>query len=98
MKNFTRKVFLTRESISLIDKDINAKDSYTVFSNKEEGTIEVDITISIPESFNVSEDVLMDIIAGLCPSESEEQHQAKLKLVLQHLRSIGASLWFTKIN
>lgn len=92
MKKISRTVFLTKESIDLIDKDINAVDKYTIFSNKEEGTIEVDITLSVMEEFRVTEDVLLDIIAGLTPSLSDTEHQSKLDKVLNHLRSIGASI------
>jgi len=92
MKKITRSVFMSRESIDMIDKDLNARDSYTIFSNKEEGTVEVDITLFSPEEFKVSEEVLLDIIAGLTPALSEKDHESKLNQVLSHLRSIGASL------
>lgn len=92
MKKITRTVYLTKDSVDLIDKDINALDKYVVFSNKEEGTIEVDITLSIPEEFKVTEDVLLDIIAGLTPALSEKEHEEKLNRVLTHLRSIGAGV------
>jgi hypothetical protein len=92
MKKITRSVFMSRESIDMIDKDLNARDSYTIFSNKEEGTVEVNITLVSPEEFKVSEEVLLDIIAGLTPALSEKDHESKLNQVLSHLRSIGASL------
>lgn len=92
MKKITRTVYMTKESTNLIDKDINAVDKYTIFSNKEEGTIEVDITLNLTEEFRITEDVLLDIIAGLTPSLSEKQHEDKLNQVLSHLRSIGAEL------
>lgn len=92
MKKVTRTVYLTKESINLIVKDINATDSYTVFSNKEEGTLEVDITLNIPEEFRVTEDLLMDIIIGLTPSLSEKEHEEKLNKVIAHLRSVGAEI------
>jgi len=83
---------MTKESIDLIDKDINATDRYVIFSNKEEGTVEIDITLSVVEEFRITEDVLLDIIAGLTPALSEKEHENKLNQVLTHLRSIGASL------
>ncbi len=92
MRNITRTVYLTKESIDLIDKDINAKESYILFANKEEGTIELDITLSVPEEFRLTEDVLMDIIVGLSPALSEKEHEVKLNQVLSHLRNIGANL------
>ena len=57
MKVITRQVFLTKESIDLIDKDINAKQSYTIFSNKEEGTTQVDLTLQVLEEYLVSEEL-----------------------------------------
>jgi hypothetical protein len=92
MRKVTRTIYLTKESIDLIDKDINAKESYTLFANREEGTLEVDITLSIPEEFRVTEDVLMDIIQGLTPALSEKEHDEKLTKVLSHLRNLGAGL------
>lgn len=92
MKKVTRTVYLTKDSIEFIDKDLNAKQSYTLFANREEGTIEVDITLSVPEEFRVTEDVLLDIIAGLTPALSEKEHENKLGQVLDHLRTIGASV------
>lgn len=92
MKKITRTVYLTKDSINLIDKDINATDKYTIFSNKEEGTVEVDITLAVPEEFKITEDILLDIIAGLTPSLSEKEHEEKLNKVLTHLRSIGAGV------
>lgn len=92
MRKVTRTVYLTRDSIDFIDKDLNAKQSYTVFANKEEGTIEVDITLSVPEEFRLTEDVLIDIITGLTPALSEKEHEVKLNQVLDHLRRIGASV------
>ncbi len=92
MKKITRTIYMTKESIDLIDKDINATDRYVIFSNKEEGTVEIDITLSVVEEFRITEDVLLDIIAGLTPALSEKEHENKLNQVLTHLRSIGASL------
>jgi hypothetical protein len=92
MKKVTRTVYLTKDSIEFIDKDLNAKQSYTLFANREEGTIEVDITLAVPEEFRVTEDVLFDIIAGLTPALSEREHENKLSQVLDHLRTIGASV------
>ena len=92
MKVFTRQVFLTKESISLLDKDINAKPSYTIFSNKEEDTVEVELSISVPEEFRITEDLLLDIVQGLLPHESEQQHQIRLNTIINHLRLNGQSL------
>jgi hypothetical protein len=92
MKKITRTVYLTKESIELIDKDLNAKQSYTIFANKEEGTVELDITLSVLEEFRITEDVIMDIITGLTPALSEKEHESKLSQVIAHLRSIGASV------
>ena len=92
MKKITRTVYLTKESIDLIDRDINAKQSYTIFANKEEGTVELDITLSVAEEFVVTEEVLLEIITGLTPALSDKEHETKLNQVLSHLRSIGASL------
>lgn len=90
MKKITRKVFLRKEDIDLIDKDINARNSYTLFANKEESTIELDITLSVPEVFTIDEDTLMTIIQGLTPALSEKEHEDRFNKVLTHLRSIGA--------
>jgi hypothetical protein len=92
MKKITRTVYLTKEAIDLIDKDINAKESYILFANKEQGTIELEITLSMLEEFRVTEDVLMDIVQGLTPALSEKEHDNKLQQILAHLRSIGASV------
>lgn len=92
MKKITRTVYMTKDSIDLMDKDINATDKYLVFSNKEEGTIEVDITLNIPEEFKLTEDLLFDIIVGLTPALSEKEHEEKLSKVINHLRSVGAGL------
>lgn len=92
MKKITRNIYLTKESLDLIDKDINAKESYTVFANREQDTVEVEITLSILEEFKITEDVLMDIIQGLTPALSEKEHNEKLEKVLGHLRAIGASI------
>ena len=77
MKVITRQVFITKESLNLIEKDINAKDSYTIFSNKEEGTTEVDITLQILEEFNISEEVLETLIEGLLPALGESELRTK---------------------
>lgn len=90
MKIITRKIYLTKESINLIDNDINAKSNYTIFSNKEEGTLELDMTLHLPEEFLITEDVLLDIIAGLLPALDEKAHNDKLQMVLNHLRSLGS--------
>lgn len=90
MKSILRQVFLRKDDIELIDKDINAKESYTIFSNKEEGTVEVDLTLAIGEEFVITEDVLMDIVQGLTPALSEKEHENKFNQLLTHLRSIGA--------
>jgi hypothetical protein len=92
MKRITRTVYLTKESIDLIEKDINAKQSYTVFSNKEEGTIELDITLSIIEEFNITEDLLMEIVTGLTPALSEKQQEEKLNQIISMLRTLGTSV------
>lgn len=92
MKKITRTVYITKESIDLIDKDINASQSYLMFSNKEESTVEVDITLSVAEEFKISEDMLMDIVQGLTPSLSEKDHELKLNAIIAHLRSVGASV------
>lgn len=92
MKKITRTVYMTKDSIDLIDRDINAKNSYTLFANKEEGSVAVDIVLSVLEEFKITEDVLLDIIAGLTPALSEKEHDEKLNKVISHLRSIGASV------
>ena len=83
---------MTKENIDLMDKDINAKDSYVIFSNKEVGTVEVDITLNVLEEFKITEDVLLDIISGLLPAMDEKIHEAHLNKVLSHLRSIGVAV------
>jgi hypothetical protein len=92
MKRITRTVYLTKESIDLIEKDINAKQSYTVFSNKEEGTVELDITLSVIEEFNITEDLLMEIVTGLTPALSEKQQEEKLNQIISMLRTLGTSV------
>ena len=51
MKVITRQMYLSKESLTLIEKDINAKESYTIFSNKEDGTIEIELTLTVMEEF-----------------------------------------------
>lgn len=92
MKKITRTLFLTKESINLIENDINAVEKYTAFSNKEEGTVEVEVTLSLQEEFKVTEDVLFDIVSSLTPALSEKEHDIKLQQVITHLRSLGLSL------
>lgn len=92
MKRITRKVYLSKESLDLIERDINAVNSYTVFSNKEEGTQEVDITIDVPEEFRLTEELIETIVTGLLPALSEKEINIKIEQVKAHLRTIGASL------
>lgn len=89
MKKITRTVFLTKESVNLIDKDIGAVPKYTLFPFKEEGTIQVEMTLDVEEEFRVTEEVLLEIIVGLTPALSEKEHQDKLDKVLVHLRTLG---------
>jgi hypothetical protein len=92
MRKITRNLFITKDSLRLIDTDINAVDKYTIFSNKEEGTIEVEVSFSVPEEFKVTEDVLFEIVASLTPALSEKEHELKLSQVINHLRNLGLSL------
>jgi hypothetical protein len=92
MKRVTRTVFISKKDLDLMDKDINAVTEYKIFSNKEEGTQEIELTLAIPEEFKITEDVLMDIIQGLTPALTEKEHEEKFNKVIQHLRSVGASI------
>jgi hypothetical protein len=92
MKRITRTLFIRKEDLDLIDKDINASTEYKIFSNKEEGTKEIEIVLNIPEEFKVTEDLLMDIIQGLTPALSEKEHEEKFNKVISHLRSLGVSI------
>lgn len=92
MKTFTRTLFITKESLNLIQNDINAVNEYKVFSNKEEGTIEVEVSLSVAEEFKITEDILMDIIQGLTPALEEKKHEELFQKTISHLRSIGASI------
>jgi len=92
MKRITRKIYISKDSLNLIERDINAVNSYTIFSNKEEGTQEVDITIDIPEEFRLSEELIEVIVTGLLPALGEKEVQVKIEQVKAHLRSVGASL------
>jgi hypothetical protein len=92
MKRIERTLFITKESLDFIEKDINAKESYTIFSNKEEGTIEASVAFLIPEEFRVSEEALNEIIMGLLPALSDKQIAEKVELVKNHLRTLGASV------
>jgi hypothetical protein len=92
MKRITRIVFISKKDLDLMDKDINAVTEYKIFSNKEEGTQEIELTLAIPEEFKITEDVLMDIIQGLTPALTEKEHEEKFNKVIQHLRSVGASI------
>lgn len=89
MKVITRQMYLSKESLTLIERDINAKESYTIFSNKEDGTIEIELTLTVMEEFIVSEDVLETIIEGLLPALGESELRTKKEQVKAHLRSIG---------
>jgi hypothetical protein len=92
MKKITRTVYMTKETIDLIEKDINAQSSYTVFSNKEENTMELDLTLSVLETFQITEDVLEDIIEGLLPALKDEQLALKKDQVKVTLRSLGLAV------
>jgi hypothetical protein len=92
MKRLTRTLYFKKEDLDLIVKDINAVNEYTVFSNEEKGSIQVDVQLSIPESFLITEDILMTIIEGFFPQLEESEHQDKFNKVIQHLRSVGASI------
>jgi len=92
MKRITRKIYISKDSLNLIERDINAVNSYTIFSNKEEGTQEVDITIDIPEEFRLSEELIEVIVTGLLPALGEKEVQVKIEQVKAHLRSVGAAL------
>lgn len=92
MRKITRTLYLNPEELKLIDKDVNAVEKYTVFSNKETGTIEVEVCFSVSEEFKVTEDVLRDIIEGLSPSLTEEEVELRFTKVINHLRNIGASV------
>jgi hypothetical protein len=84
-------MFLSKANIELIEKDINAVNDYKFFSNKEEGTIEVSITIDVPEEFIVSEEALAEIVMGLLPALDEKAIAIKIEQVKTHLRMLGAS-------
>jgi hypothetical protein len=92
MKRIERTMFITKESLEFIEKDINAKESYTIFSNKEVGTVEVTAAFLVPEEFRVSEEALNEIIMGLLPALSDKQVAEKVELVKNHLRTLGASI------
>lgn len=92
MKRIERPMFIRKESLEFIEKDINAKEVYNIFSNKEEGTIEVNIVFLVPEEFRVSEEALNEIIMGLLPALSDKQIAEKVELVKNHLRTLGASV------
>jgi len=89
MKVITRQMYLSKESLTLIERDINAKESYTIFSNKEDGTIEIELTLTVMEEFIISEDVLETIIEGLLPALGESELRTKKEQVKAHLRSLG---------
>lgn len=92
MKRIERPMFIRKESLEFIEKDINAKEVYNIFSNKEEGTIEINIVFLVPEEFRVSEEALNEIIMGLLPALSDKQIAEKVELVKNHLRTLGASI------
>lgn len=92
MKRIERPMFIRKESLEFIEKDINAKEVYNIFSNKEEGTIEINIVFLVPEEFRVSEEALNEIIMGLLPALSDKQIAEKVELVKNHLRTLGASV------
>jgi len=92
MKRVTRTIYLSKESLDLIERDINAVNSYTIFSNKEEGTQEVEITLNVPEEFRLTEELIETIVTGLLPALSEKEIEVKIEQVKNHLRTIGANL------
>jgi hypothetical protein len=92
MKRITRTVFINKSSLDLLERDINAVNSYTIFSNKEEGTQEIEITLNVPEEFRLTEELIETIVTGLLPALSEKEIELKIEQVKTHLRSIGASL------
>jgi hypothetical protein len=92
MKRITRTIFINKSSLDLLERDINAVNSYTIFSNKEEGTQEIEITLNVPEEFRLTEELIETIVTGLLPALSEKEIELKIEQVKTHLRSIGASL------
>jgi hypothetical protein len=54
--------------------------------------MELDITLQVLETFQVTEDVLEGIIDGLLPALSEEQLALKKEQVKSSLRAMGLSV------
>ena len=86
MRRILRNVFMKPEDVELIDKDINAIPYYTVFSNQEKGTQEVEIAISLPEVFIVSEYALDEILDALIVTADNKEAETKKEQVKALLR------------
>jgi hypothetical protein len=92
MLKVTRNIYIPRDSLSMISNNIHAKDTYTIYSTSNVGTVPIEITFNIPEEFRLTEDDLQTILEGLFPALDESAIEQKAELVKNHLRSIGATL------
>lgn len=92
MRIVRQTVFVSKTDLPLLEKDINAANAYTIFSNKEEGTKAINIVLEIPEEFIITEDLIEVIVSGLLPALSEKEVETKIEQVKSHLRSVGASV------
>ncbi len=88
MLKFRTKVFVKKEDIELLQNDINAKESYIVYSNEEKGTKALDIIAEMQEEFHVSEETLDTIIEELLLDASEDKINASKEKVKSFLREM----------
>lgn len=90
MRRIQRNVFMKPEEVELIDKDINARRQYTIFSNKEIGTEEVELSISLDEVFVISESLLDTILDELIVAPDNKTADTKREQVKALLRKASA--------
>lgn len=92
MKRIVKNVFMKPEDVEMIDKDINARPSYTIFSNQELGTSEVELAITLPEVFIIAEHVLDEILEGLIVTADNKEAETKKEHVKALLRKASGNV------
>ena len=92
MIKITKSFFMTKEDLNIISNNLPTKDTFTLATSYSLGSVGVDVTISMPEEFRLTEDDLQTILEGLFPALDEQSIESKAELVKNHLRSVGARL------
>jgi hypothetical protein len=86
MKIIRQTLFFRQEDIDLIEKDVNAKQSYVVFANHEIGTKQIEVHLRIAETFTLEEDELDLLVDSLCPHLNDGDLDKKKEQVKAQLR------------